>query len=258
MSFSMGNCLQAFRRESSITLSLREPDTGGVSQGGFSAGGGEREACRRPANSERERDPGSWWRPQRALQYSWRADSSRHVWVANTRPPRKQRNFSRPVECTFMWELVRTVARSVVSAAKGRRKLALENLALRHQLAILRRQSKKPSLKDTDRSWGWDSGASGQNGSRRSSSCSRPQWRGGTGQDSAGIGDSRVARRADAPRSIRTYASSFATCGTRIQPGESRASRQNSASSASPSAIPPSLNTSRSDDIHRRRPGGAF
>jgi putative transposase len=50
-----------------------------------------------------------------------------------------------------MWELVQTVARSVVSAAKGRRELALENLALRHQLAILRRQSKKPRLKDTDR-----------------------------------------------------------------------------------------------------------
>ena len=50
-----------------------------------------------------------------------------------------------------MWELVRTVARSVVSAAKGRRNLVFENLALRHQLAVLRRQSKKPKLKDTDR-----------------------------------------------------------------------------------------------------------
>ena len=50
-----------------------------------------------------------------------------------------------------MIELIRTVARSLVSAAKGRRSLALENLALRHQVAVLQRQSKKPQLKNTDR-----------------------------------------------------------------------------------------------------------
>ncbi len=50
-----------------------------------------------------------------------------------------------------MWELLRTVARSAVSALGRRRDLALENLALRHQLTVLQRQSKKPTLTDPDR-----------------------------------------------------------------------------------------------------------
>ena len=50
-----------------------------------------------------------------------------------------------------MFELARTVARSVVSAIQGRRNLALENLALRHQIAVLQRRSKKPHLKGSDR-----------------------------------------------------------------------------------------------------------
>ena len=50
-----------------------------------------------------------------------------------------------------MWELLRTVARSAVSALGSRRDLALENLALRHQLTVLKRQSKKPTLGDRDR-----------------------------------------------------------------------------------------------------------
>ncbi len=50
-----------------------------------------------------------------------------------------------------MWELLRTIARSALSALKPRCDLALENLALRHQLAVLQRQSKKPQLEDRDR-----------------------------------------------------------------------------------------------------------
>jgi len=50
-----------------------------------------------------------------------------------------------------MIEIIRTVARSLVSAAKARRNLALENLALRHQIAVLQRQSKRPPLKNFDR-----------------------------------------------------------------------------------------------------------
>lgn len=50
-----------------------------------------------------------------------------------------------------MFELIRTVARSVVSAVQGRRNLALENLALRHQLEVLQRRLKKPNLKNSDR-----------------------------------------------------------------------------------------------------------
>ena len=40
-----------------------------------------------------------------------------------------------------MWELLRTITRSAVSALRRRRELALENLALRHQLAVLQRHS---------------------------------------------------------------------------------------------------------------------
>ncbi len=50
-----------------------------------------------------------------------------------------------------MWDWVRIVAWSVVSALKSRRNLALENLALRHQLMVLRRQSGRPRLRDRDR-----------------------------------------------------------------------------------------------------------
>ena len=50
-----------------------------------------------------------------------------------------------------MFELIRSVARSLVSAAKGRRSLALENLALRHQVVVLQRQSKRLQLKNSDR-----------------------------------------------------------------------------------------------------------
>ena len=50
-----------------------------------------------------------------------------------------------------MWELLRTVVRSAVSALRLRRDLAVENLALRHQLVVLKRQSKKPRFEDRDR-----------------------------------------------------------------------------------------------------------
>ncbi len=50
-----------------------------------------------------------------------------------------------------MWELLRTIFRSAVSALGPRCDLALENLALRHQLAVLHRLSKKPQLEDQDR-----------------------------------------------------------------------------------------------------------
>lgn len=50
-----------------------------------------------------------------------------------------------------MWKLLRTAARAAASALRSRRELALENLALRHQLAVLQRQSKRPPLEDRDR-----------------------------------------------------------------------------------------------------------
>ena len=50
-----------------------------------------------------------------------------------------------------MWDILRTVVRSAVSALRLRRDLAVENLALRHQLVVLKRQSKKPRFEDCDR-----------------------------------------------------------------------------------------------------------
>jgi transposase InsO family protein len=50
-----------------------------------------------------------------------------------------------------MWDLLRIATRTAVSAIRRRRDLALENLALRHQLSVLQRQSKRPQFRDSDR-----------------------------------------------------------------------------------------------------------
>ena len=50
-----------------------------------------------------------------------------------------------------MWDWVRIVGWSVVSALKSQRDLALENVALRHQLMVLQRQPGSLRLKDRDR-----------------------------------------------------------------------------------------------------------
>jgi len=50
-----------------------------------------------------------------------------------------------------MWDWVRIVGWSVVSAVRSRRNLALENIALRHQLMVLQRQFGSLRLKDRDR-----------------------------------------------------------------------------------------------------------
>lgn len=50
-----------------------------------------------------------------------------------------------------MWDWVGIAAWSVVSVLKSRRDLALENVALRHQLMMFQRQSGRPQLKDRDR-----------------------------------------------------------------------------------------------------------
>jgi len=50
-----------------------------------------------------------------------------------------------------MWDWVRIVGWSVVSAVRSRRNLALENIALRHQLMVLQRQFGRPRLKNSDR-----------------------------------------------------------------------------------------------------------
>ena len=50
-----------------------------------------------------------------------------------------------------MWDWVRIAGWSVVSALKSQRDLALENVALRHPLMVLQRQSGRARLQDRDR-----------------------------------------------------------------------------------------------------------
>ena len=50
-----------------------------------------------------------------------------------------------------MWDWVRIVGWSAVSALKSQRDLALENVGLRHQLMVLQRRPGRLQLKDRDR-----------------------------------------------------------------------------------------------------------
>jgi len=50
-----------------------------------------------------------------------------------------------------MLDVILTLFRSLLSSFKSRARLGLEYLALRHQLALLKRQARKPKLCPTDR-----------------------------------------------------------------------------------------------------------
>jgi len=55
-----------------------------------------------------------------------------------------------------MWFFFRAFLRSLGSALRSRQHLALENLALRQQLALLRHRSKRPQFRPVDRFfWVW-------------------------------------------------------------------------------------------------------
>ncbi len=55
-----------------------------------------------------------------------------------------------------MWPLIVVLLGSLRSALRTRADLALENLALRQQLALLRRRSKRPQFETADRTfWIW-------------------------------------------------------------------------------------------------------
>ena len=57
--------------------------------------------------------------------------------------------------------MISSFVRALVSAFKARRELALENVALRQQLAVLRRPVKRPRLSNVDREfWVLFAGAS--------------------------------------------------------------------------------------------------
>ena len=57
--------------------------------------------------------------------------------------------------CIRLFSIIFTVLRSLVGAFQARRQLVLENLALRHQLTVLKRSSGKPAFRRADRLlWG--------------------------------------------------------------------------------------------------------
>ena len=61
-----------------------------------------------------------------------------------------------------MFDIVSTLAKTLRSVLGSRQDLALENLALRHQLAVLTRAGGRPRFRPTDRllwiglRWLWD------------------------------------------------------------------------------------------------------
>ena len=50
-----------------------------------------------------------------------------------------------------MLAVILTLLRSLLSGCQSHPRLALENLALRHQLAVLHRQTRQPKLRPADR-----------------------------------------------------------------------------------------------------------
>jgi len=51
----------------------------------------------------------------------------------------------------YIYQMLFLLLRTIISALRSHRALALENLALRHQLEILKRNAKRPCLKNRDR-----------------------------------------------------------------------------------------------------------
>ena len=55
-----------------------------------------------------------------------------------------------------MWLVFRYALAALRAAARERRELALENLALRHQVEVLTRSRQRPQLRPADRLlWSW-------------------------------------------------------------------------------------------------------
>ena len=50
-----------------------------------------------------------------------------------------------------MFDVITVLLRSLMAAFKNREKLLFENLALRHELNVLKRKSKRPHLRTADR-----------------------------------------------------------------------------------------------------------
>jgi hypothetical protein len=75
-----------------------------------------------------------------------KTSSARKRWASNTFPG---------ILCRMIHWLI-VLIRLVLTGLKSRRNLLLENLALRHQLLVLRRSSNRPRLTPIDRVlWAW-------------------------------------------------------------------------------------------------------
>ena len=76
--------------------------------------------------------------------------SSSCAYLPKTRPDRKSLKFS-AVTVRGVFTLILTILGTIKSSFKARRELALENLALRHQVGVLTRTDRHPRLGACDR-----------------------------------------------------------------------------------------------------------
>ena len=107
------------------------------------------------------------------------------------------------------------------SSIKNRTELALENLALRQQLAILNRKRPQPRLRKRDRFSGLAFLQSGRNGENPSSWSSPKQSSDGIGKGLHYIGSAFQSERVPADQEqAKTSAIWFAKWPMRIRPGE--------------------------------------
>ena len=106
-----------------------------------------------------------------------------------------------------MGEWLRIAVWSFVSVLRSRRDLALENVALRQQSMVLRRQPGHVRLKDSDRLFWSGSIASGPAGAKHSSSFNRPRSWTGIAGDSEPIGGGRAGPGAVDRGSTHRYGS---------------------------------------------------
>ena len=88
----------------------------------------------------------------------------------------------------IFYRIVTALFRSVGSFFRSRTDLAIENLALRHQLAVLKEKGPKPQLTWVDRGFWVLLRKRGQSGAARLSSSSRQRLCIGIEEDSGGTG----------------------------------------------------------------------
>jgi len=134
--------------------------------------------------------------------------------------------------------------RTFISALRSHRALALENLALRHQLEVLKRNTKRPRLTNRDRTlWSYcpEYGPTGD--IRWPSSSPRPSS-GGTEEGFARTGHGRADRNGWEGGAFPTrFVISSEECHETIRRGERRGFTANCLNSALRSARPRSRST---------------